>query len=86
MATKLLERCIPAFGIGSKEGKAILSALKSIGGAFGESEGKTEELMPAELRHMIAAAAGPANPPLRQVLAPLPRERVRRRPADLTTP
>lgn len=62
MATKLLERCIPSFGIGSKEGKAILTALKSLGGAFGESEQKTQELMPAELRHMIAAAAGPGMP------------------------
>ena len=62
MATKLLERCIPAFGIGTKEGKSILSALKALGSAFGESEQKTQELMPAELRHMIAAAAGPGMP------------------------
>lgn len=62
MATKLLERSIPAFGIGSKEGKAILTALKALGGAFGKTEGNTEQLMPAELRKMIAEFAGPGMP------------------------
>jgi hypothetical protein len=62
MATKMLERAIPAFGIQAKEGKAILSALKALGAAFGKTEGNSEQLMPAELRKMIAEFAGPGMP------------------------
>jgi hypothetical protein len=62
MAVKLLERSVPAFGAPSKEGKAILSALKSLGAAFGKTEGNTEQLMPAELRKMIAEFTGPGMP------------------------
>lgn len=62
LATKMLERALPSFGIASPEGKAILTALKGLGKIFGESEQKTDELMPAELRQMMAAAAGPGTP------------------------
>jgi hypothetical protein len=62
MATKLLERSLGAFGAPSKEGKAILTALKALGGAFGQTEGGSEQLMPAELRHMIGQFAGPGMP------------------------
>lgn len=62
MATKMLERALPSFGVQSPEGKAILTALKGLAKAFGESEQNTQELMPAELRHMMAAAAGPGTP------------------------
>lgn len=62
LATKMLERAIPAFGATGKEGKAILAALKALGGAFGKTEGNTEQLMPAELRKMIAEFTGPGMP------------------------
>lgn len=59
LATKMLERSIVAFGVTSKEGKAILTALKTLGSAFGEDEEKTQELMPAEIRQMMQQLAGP---------------------------
>lgn len=62
MATQLLQRSIAAFGVGSKEGRAILTSLKALGSAFGEQEGSTKELMPAELRKMIGEFAGPGIP------------------------
>jgi len=62
MATRLLERALSAFGSPSEEGKAILKCLSSLGAVFGKSEGGTEQLMPAELRKMIAEFAGPGMP------------------------
>jgi hypothetical protein len=62
MATKLLERSLGAFGAPSPEGKAILKALSSLGAAFGKTERGSEQLMPAELRHMIGQFAGPGMP------------------------
>lgn len=62
MAVKMLEQAVAAFGIGSEEGKAILSAHKTLSKKFGSSEGNTQQLMPAELRHMIAEFAGPGMP------------------------
>lgn len=62
LATKMLERAIPAFGSQSKEGQAIMTALKSLGAHFGKTEGSTEQLMPAELRKMISEFTGPGMP------------------------
>lgn len=62
MGCKLLERGLGVFGSTSKEGKAILGALSTLAKAFGKTEDNTSELMPAELKHMIAAASGPGNP------------------------
>lgn len=74
LATKMLERALPSFGIASNEGKAILTALKGLAKVFGESEQTTQELMPAELRQMMAAAAGPGTPggPPQQAATPPP--------------
>lgn len=63
MATKILERAIAAFGVTSKEGKAIMTALKALGAAFGEQEENTQELMPAEIRQMMQTLAGPGQAP-----------------------
>jgi hypothetical protein len=62
MATKMLERSIASFGVQTKEGQAIMKALTTLGKTFGEKEGNDDELMPAELKHMIAQAAGPGTP------------------------
>jgi hypothetical protein len=62
MATKLLERSLSVFGTTSEEGQAILKCLSTLGKKFGKSQDETSELMPAELKHMIAAASGPGNP------------------------
>lgn len=62
MSTKLLQRALGVYGVATEEGKSILKALSTLANTFGKSEDETSELMPAELKHMIAAASGPGNP------------------------
>jgi hypothetical protein len=59
---KLFEQVLPLFGSQTDEGKAVLKCLKEIGGAFGEEESKTNELMPAEIQQLLAGLAGPGAP------------------------
>lgn len=68
LAVKVLERALPAFGFDTKEGKAILNALKSFSKVFGSSEGSTQELMPAEIQQLMqqmpqGAGGGPGAAP-----------------------
>lgn len=64
LATKVLERALPAFGFDTKEGKAILNALKSFGNVFGTSASTAEQLMPAELQQLMqSVSAGPGGGP-----------------------
>lgn len=64
LATKVLERALPAFGFDTKEGKAILNALRSFGSVFGQSQSTAEQLMPAELQQLMQSmSAGPGGGP-----------------------
>jgi len=63
MAQKILEKSLAAFGSGDPKGKAIIQALGSLGRAFGKKESKTEELMPAEMKEITQALAGPGAGP-----------------------
>lgn len=65
MAVKMLERTLPAFGSQSDEGKAVLKAISALAKAFGRAEDKTQELMPAEMKTLLAGLSGPgaAGPP-----------------------
>lgn len=61
---RLLEQSLPAFGSTSPEGRAILSALKTLTGAFGKDRQKGEELIPAELMQLMATQMpGAGGPP-----------------------
>jgi len=79
IAMQMIEKSLPAFGAESDEGKAIMESLKKLGRAFGESEHKAKELVPAELRMLMQtlgqqspeqkamAGGGPAGaPPMQQ--------------------
>lgn len=63
MAVKMLEKSLAAFGSTTDDGKAVLKAIKGLSQAFGQQEGKTEELMPAEIKQLLAGLAGPGTPP-----------------------
>lgn len=65
MAVKMLERCLPAFGSETDEGKAVLKAITALGKAFGKQQDETQELMPAEIKTLLAGLSGPgsAGPP-----------------------
>jgi hypothetical protein len=63
MAMKQMEKSLGAYGSTSEEGKAIMKALSALAKAFGKQEDRTQELMPAEIRSLLGAAAGPGAPP-----------------------
>jgi hypothetical protein len=63
MALKVLTKALGTFGPTSAEGKALLSAIKSVAGKFGEDEESTEELQPAAIKAMLGGMAGPGQGP-----------------------
>lgn len=63
MAQKMLERALPKFGSTDAAGKAILKAISAIAKEFGEKQGKTEELMPSEIKQLLQGLSGPGAPP-----------------------
>jgi hypothetical protein len=63
LATKILEKSLPAFGYETEEGKAILDILQKCAKAFGKTEDKQDELMPAELKQVMQSIAGGPKPP-----------------------
>ena len=75
MAMDLMQQALVTFGSESKEGKKILEVITSLARVFGETEGKTRELIPAEIMQMIQALpqTGSASPALRSLAAaPVP--------------
>lgn len=69
LATKVLERALPAFGFDSREGQAILNTLRSFSKLFGKSESDTQELVPAEIQNLLqqmpkGAGGSPGGSPM----------------------
>lgn len=60
---QMLEQALPAFGSPTDKGKAILSALKTLTGAFGKERQKSEELVPAEMMQMMQSVPGAGGGP-----------------------
>lgn len=58
MTFQLLEQALGVFGSQSEEGKAILSALKTLTGQFGEDRQKADSLIPAELMQLVQSIPG----------------------------
>ena len=61
MAQKILEKALSKFPGGGKEHKAVLQSISTLAKAFGKEEDKTAELMPAEIKQMLASLAGPGG-------------------------
>ncbi len=59
MVFQLLEKTLPAFGSPTKEGKAILSALKTLTAAFGKDRPEAQELMSAQLQQLLQSIPNP---------------------------
>lgn len=55
MAIDILQQALPAMGAASEEGQALLNALKTLTKAFGQTEQKSRELIPAEIAQMLSA-------------------------------
>ncbi len=60
-AMDMLTQTLPSLGIMSDEGKAVSEALSKLARAFGKSESKTRELMPAEVIQMLGALPQAGN-------------------------
>ena len=75
IAMDLMQQALPAFGSESVEGKKILDVLTSLARVFGETEGKTRELIPAEILQMVQSLpqTGGASAAMKSMLqAPIP--------------
>jgi hypothetical protein len=70
MVLHLLEQSLPAFGSPTDKGKAILSALKGLGSAFGKERPKSDALIPAELQQLMATQPGGKPPGAPQGMPP----------------
>jgi hypothetical protein len=55
MAIDILQQSLPAIGVQTPEGQAVLNALKTLTKAFAETESKSRELIPAEIMQMLSA-------------------------------
>ncbi len=63
VCVKKLTQTLQTFGPQTEQGKAIMKAMSALVKAFGETEGKDKELMPAEVMQAVAGIAGPGKPP-----------------------
>lgn len=54
LAVKQLQKVLPAFPIESDENKAVMAALRAIQNAFGKTEDKDRELIPAEILQLLS--------------------------------
>lgn len=64
IALDLIEKAIPAFGSETPKGKALMTALKQLGGLFGEDRQKAQPLIPAQIAQLMQKfpGAGGGNP------------------------
>lgn len=60
---KKLTQSLQTFSPTEEPGKSILKAIGTLTKAFGETEEKDKELMPAEIMQAVAGLAGPGKPP-----------------------
>lgn len=79
IARRQMEQALPALGSDTDEGRAVLSCLSKLAGAFGKTEDKDRELIPAEIASLVSGAgmdgAGPgagAKPPMGAQPQPAP--------------
>lgn len=63
VCVKKMTQALQTFQPTTEEGKAIMKAIGALTKAFGETEGKDKELMPAEINQGLANLAGPGKPP-----------------------
>lgn len=54
MAIDILQQALPAMGAATPEGQAVLNALKTLTKAFGKTEAKSRELIPAEVMQLLS--------------------------------
>ncbi len=68
IARRQLEQALPALGSDTDEGRAVLKTLSTLAAAFGKTEDKDRELIPAEIASLVSGAgmdrAGAAKPPM----------------------
>lgn len=60
---KKLTQSLQTFAPTTDEGKAVMKAITALTKAFGDTEGKDKELMPAEIMQALSGLAGPGKPP-----------------------
>jgi hypothetical protein len=63
VSIKKLTQTLNTFAPTTDEGAAIMKAVGILSKAFGETEGKDKELMPAEIMQAVSGLAGPGKPP-----------------------
>lgn len=65
MAMQLLKAAMPAFDLGSREGKAVLSVLKNLAVTFGAAP-ESQVLVPSQVLEMVKAVQQNGAAPLSQ--------------------
>jgi hypothetical protein len=63
MSLKVLTKALAVFGPTSKQGRALLTTIKTLAKEFGQDEESTDELQPAAIKQMLAGLGGPGSPP-----------------------
>jgi hypothetical protein len=63
VVVKKLTQSLQIFPPTTDEGKAIMKAITALTKGFGETRGKDQELMPAEIMQALSGLAGPGKPP-----------------------
>jgi hypothetical protein len=74
MAADLLAQAIPSFGPQSEDGQALMKALQVLHKAFGKTQEKSRELVPAEILQLLSALpqAGGGSPGAKQMASTPP--------------
>jgi hypothetical protein len=63
VVVKKLTQSLQTFSPTTEEGKAVMKAISALTKAFGDTESKDKELMPAEVMQALQGVAGPGKPP-----------------------
>jgi len=63
VVVKKLTQALQTFQPHTPQGEAIMKAIGTLTKAFGETEGKDKELVPAEIAQAVSGLAGPGKPP-----------------------
>ncbi len=64
LCMEVLAKALPAFGPATKEGKAVMNALKALTNVFGKDRQQAGELIPAQLTNLLQSVPNPAGKPM----------------------
>lgn len=72
LAIDILQRSLPDLGVESEEGQAVLKTLNTLSKAFGKTEQKSRDLIPAEIMQLLGALPQTAPGPSAKAMSASP--------------